>query len=95
VISGAAGTGKTATLWDLRRGLIEAGRQVVVLAPTSSAVAELQAVGFSGGITVERALQDAKTKQMAKRALRVPKKRPTVGARIIEGTGGGDRVDAR
>jgi conjugative relaxase-like TrwC/TraI family protein len=57
-ISGAAGTGKTATLQDLRRGLIEAGRKVVALAPTMSAVAELRAVGFSEAITVEGILQD-------------------------------------
>jgi ATP-dependent exoDNAse (exonuclease V) alpha subunit len=60
-ISGAAGTGKTATLRDLRRGLIEAGRQVAALAPTMSAVAELQAVGFVEAITVERALQDSRS----------------------------------
>jgi conjugative relaxase-like TrwC/TraI family protein len=57
-ISGAAGTGKTATLQELRRGLIEAGREVVAAAPTMSAVAELQSVGFATAITVERILQD-------------------------------------
>ena len=57
-ISGAAGTGKTATLRELRRGLMESGREVVALAPTMSAVAELQAVGFSEAITIERILQD-------------------------------------
>jgi conjugative relaxase-like TrwC/TraI family protein len=57
-ISGAAGTGKTATLRELRRGLLEAGRQVIPLAPTMSAVTELQAVGFRDAMTVERMLQD-------------------------------------
>ena len=38
-ISGAAGTGRTATLRELRRGLIEAGRKVLAIAPTMSAVA--------------------------------------------------------
>jgi conjugative relaxase-like TrwC/TraI family protein len=57
-ISGAAGTGKTATLKELRRGLMEAGRTVVAIAPTMSAVEELQKVGFADAITVERLLQD-------------------------------------
>ncbi len=33
-ISGAAGTGKTATLQELRRGLVESGHEVLALAPT-------------------------------------------------------------
>jgi ATP-dependent exoDNAse (exonuclease V) alpha subunit len=57
-ISGAAGTGKTATLQELRRGLLEAGRDVLAVAPTMSAVEELQKVGFADAITVERLLQD-------------------------------------
>ena len=57
-ISGAAGTGKTATLKELRRGLMEAGRTVLAVAPTMSAVEELQKVGFADAITVERLLQD-------------------------------------
>jgi AAA domain len=57
-ISGAAGTGKTATLKELRRGLMEAGREVLAVAPTMSAVEELQKVGFADAITVERLLQD-------------------------------------
>ena len=52
-ISGAAGTGKTATLQELRRGLMEAGRDVLAVAPTMSAVEELQKVGFADAITVE------------------------------------------
>lgn len=57
-IRGAAGTGKTATLQELQRGLEESGRQVLAVAPTMSAVEELQKVGFSDAITVERLLQD-------------------------------------
>jgi conjugative relaxase-like TrwC/TraI family protein len=57
-ISGAAGTGETATLKELRRGLMEAGRVVLAVAPTMSAVEELQKVGFADAITVERLLQD-------------------------------------
>ena len=56
-IRGAAGTGKTATLQELQRGLEESGRQVLAVAPTMSAVEELQKVGFSDAITVERLLQ--------------------------------------
>ena len=48
-ISGAAGTGKTATLKELRRGLCEVGRDVIAVAPTMSAVNELKSVGFDGG----------------------------------------------
>jgi conjugative relaxase-like TrwC/TraI family protein len=57
-ISGAAGTGKTATLRELLRGLNEAGRNVLAVAPTMSAVEELQKVGFADAITIERLLQD-------------------------------------
>src|SRR5208283_205762 len=56
-IRGAAGTGKTATLRELQRSLEESGRQVMAVAPTMSAVEELQRVGFSDAITVERLLQ--------------------------------------
>ena len=56
-IRGAAGTGKTATLQELQRGLEESGREVLAVAPTMSAVEELQKVGFSDAITVERLLQ--------------------------------------
>jgi conjugative relaxase-like TrwC/TraI family protein len=61
-ISGAAGTGKTATLSELRRGLMEAGHDVLAVAPTMSAVEELQKVGFADAITVERLLQDPRTR---------------------------------
>ncbi|MGD0668315.1 MAG: MobF family relaxase [Bryobacteraceae bacterium] len=57
-ISGAAGTGKTATLKELRRALVDAHRGVLAVAPTMSAVEELQKVGFADAITVERLLQD-------------------------------------
>jgi conjugative relaxase-like TrwC/TraI family protein len=57
-IRGAAGTGKTATLQELNRGLTEARRDVLALAPTMSAVEELQKVGFSNATTIQRLLQD-------------------------------------
>jgi ATP-dependent exoDNAse (exonuclease V) alpha subunit len=57
-ISGAAGTGKTATLQELKRGLFMVGRDVLAVAPTMSAVEELQKVGFDHAVSLERLLQD-------------------------------------
>jgi conjugative relaxase-like TrwC/TraI family protein len=57
-ICGAAGTGKTATLQELRRGLEEAGRRTLAVAPTMSAVEELQKAGFPEAVTVERFLKN-------------------------------------
>ena len=51
---GAAGTGKTAALQELRRGLTEADREIIAIAPTMSAAEELQKVGFAEALTVER-----------------------------------------
>lgn len=57
-ISGAAGTGKTVTLQELHRGLQDAGKDILALAPTVSAVEELKMVGFKDAMTIERLLQD-------------------------------------
>ena len=57
-LRGAAGTGKTATLQELHRGLAEGGRDVLAVAPTRSAVHELQHVGFSDAMTIQRLLVD-------------------------------------
>jgi ATP-dependent exoDNAse (exonuclease V) alpha subunit len=57
-VRGAAGTGKTATLEELRRGLKQSKREVLAVAPTTSAVEELRRVGFKNAVTVERVLQD-------------------------------------
>ncbi len=65
-LRGAAGTGKTATLQEIQRGLTEAGREVIAVAPTRSAVEELEKIGFARALTVERLLQDSsKQKQLA------------------------------
>ncbi len=56
-IRGAAGTGKTATLRELDRGLREAGQEVLAVAPTRSAVDELEKVGFRDAMTVSRLLE--------------------------------------
>jgi len=57
-LRGAAGTGKTVTLQEIDRGLREAGRNVTAIAPTRSAVEELQKVGFRDAMTVSRLLED-------------------------------------
>lgn len=62
-LRGAAGTGKTATLQELHRGLHEARRSVVAVAPTASAVEELQKVGFPNAITVARLLADPRQRE--------------------------------
>jgi conjugative relaxase-like TrwC/TraI family protein len=55
-LEGAAGTGKTFTLQEVRRGLHEAGRPFASLAPTRSAVKELEKVGFGDAMTIESLL---------------------------------------
>lgn len=57
-LRGAAGAGKTKTLQELQRGLNEARRSVVAVAPITAAVDELRAVGFGGAMTVARLLND-------------------------------------
>lgn len=57
-LRGAAGTGKTATLREIERGLRETGRDITAIAPTRSAVEELQKVGFGDAMTVSRLLED-------------------------------------
>lgn len=56
-IRGAAGSGKTATLREVRTALQDAGREVMAVAPTMSAVEELRKVGFQNAMSVERLLQ--------------------------------------
>jgi conjugative relaxase-like TrwC/TraI family protein len=57
-LQGAPGTRKTWTLQDVKRGLEEAGRPVLALAPTKSAEEELKSVGFGQAMTIEGLLQD-------------------------------------
>jgi conjugative relaxase-like TrwC/TraI family protein len=57
-INGAAGAGKTALLEEVHRGLTASRRSVVAIAPTASAVEELQKVGFQDAMTVARLLAD-------------------------------------
>jgi ATP-dependent exoDNAse (exonuclease V) alpha subunit len=62
-VRGAAGTGKTATLREIDRALKETGTQVVAVAPTRSAVDELQRVGFRDAMTVSRLLEDQESQR--------------------------------
>jgi conjugative relaxase-like TrwC/TraI family protein len=57
-LRGAAGTGKTATLHEIDLSLHAAGRDVVAVAPTRTAVDELRKVGFHDAMTVSRLLED-------------------------------------
>jgi conjugative relaxase-like TrwC/TraI family protein len=57
-LRGAAGTGKTATLQEIDRGLHDVSHEVVAVAPTRSAVEELQKVGFHDAMTISRLLED-------------------------------------
>ena len=56
-LRGAAGTGKTATLHEIDHGLRDAGREIVAVAPTRSAVEELRKVGFRDAMTISRLLE--------------------------------------
>jgi hypothetical protein len=60
-LCGAAGTGRTATLHAIGLGLRAAGREIVAVAPTRSAVEELQKVSFRDATTVSRLLEDTST----------------------------------
>jgi conjugative relaxase-like TrwC/TraI family protein len=65
-LRGAAGPGKTATLQEIDRGLQVAGHKTFAVAPTRSAVEELQKVGFRNSMTVSHLLED----ETAQRSLR-------------------------
>jgi conjugative relaxase-like TrwC/TraI family protein len=84
-ISGAAGTGKTATLQELRRGLMDAGHKVLAVAPTMSAVEELQKVGFADAITVERLLQDPRVSDGVRGSVIILDEAGMVSARQMAG----------
>jgi len=56
-VRGAAGTGKTAILEEVRAALQANGHQIVAIAPTMGAVGELRKIGFENAMSVERLLQ--------------------------------------
>ena len=84
-IQGAAGTGKTALLQELREGIHQSNRDVLAVAPTMSAVEELQRVGFGDAVTVERLLQDAQVQdQLRGRVLIVDEAGMVSGRQMAE-----------
>jgi conjugative relaxase-like TrwC/TraI family protein len=62
-LQGAAGTGKTDTLREIKRGLIESGHDVAAGAPTQAAVRELEQRGFQEAFTIERLLTDTQMQE--------------------------------
>jgi conjugative relaxase-like TrwC/TraI family protein len=55
-VSGAAGVGKTTLLKEVQRGLTEARRSIVAVAPSTSAVEQLQKDGFPQAVTIAELL---------------------------------------
>jgi ATP-dependent exoDNAse (exonuclease V) alpha subunit len=84
-LRGAAGTGKTATLTEIARGLREAGREVLAVAPTRGAVEELQKVGFRDAMTISRLLDDPKAQTALHGRVLVVDEAGMVSGRQMEG----------
>ncbi|MGH9376356.1 MAG: ATP-dependent DNA helicase, partial [Terriglobia bacterium] len=84
-LRGAAGTGKTATLQELDRGIRESGREVMAVAPTRSAVEELQKVGFRDAMTVSRLLEDEKAQTALRGRVLIVDEAGMVSGRQMEG----------
>jgi type VI secretion system protein ImpH len=58
-----SGMARTAPLQELRRGLIEGGREVLALGTTPSSVEDLLKMGFPRSVTVQRVLQDPEAQE--------------------------------
>ena len=84
-LRGAAGTGKTATLQEIDRGLRESGREVTAVAPTRGAVEELQKVGFREAMTVSRLLQDATAQSAPRGRVLIVDEAGMISGRQMEG----------
>ena len=84
-LRGAAGTGKTATLTEIARGLCEAGREVLAVAPTRGAVEELQKVGFRDAMTISRLLEDPKAQTALRGRVLIVDEAGMVSGRQMEG----------
>ena len=84
-LRGAAGTGKTATLQEINRGLLLAGHDVVAVAPTRSAVEELQKVGFGNAMTISRILEDETAQQSIRGNVLIVDEAGMVSGRQMEG----------
>ncbi len=84
-LRGAAGTGKTATLQEIDRGLREGGREVMAVAPTRGAVEELKKVGFREAMTVSRLLQDATAQAALRGRVLIVDETGMISGRQMEG----------
>ena len=84
-LRGAAGTGKTATLTEIARGLREADHEVLAVAPTRGAVEELQKVGFRDAMTISRLLEDPKAQTVLRGRVLVVDEAGMVSGRQMEG----------
>ena len=84
-LRGAAGTGKTATLQEIDRGLGESGREVTAVAPTRGAVEELQKVGFRDAMTVSRLLQDETAQSALRGKVLIVDESGMISGRQMEG----------
>jgi len=84
-LRGAAGTGKTATLQEIDRGLRESGREVTAVAPTRGAVEELQKVGFRDAMTVSRLLQDETAQSALRGRVLIVDEAGMISGRQMEG----------
>lgn len=84
-LRGAAGTGKTATLQEIDRGLHEAGREVTAVAPTRSAVEELHKVGFHDAMTVSRLLEDESAQAALRGRVLIVDEAGMISGRQMEG----------
>ena len=84
-LRGAAGTGKTATLQEIDRGLQAAGHEVIAVAPTRSAVEELQKVGFENSMTISRLLEDQTAQQSLRGNVLIVDEAGMVSGRQMEG----------
>jgi len=84
-LRGAAGTGKTATLREINCGLREAGREVTAVAPTRSAVEELQKIGFRDAMTVSRLLEDGTAQAALRGRVLIVDEAGMISGRQMEG----------
>jgi conjugative relaxase-like TrwC/TraI family protein len=60
-LRGIAGTGKTFTLQEVRRGIVVSGGTVIACAPTTSAAGVLRADGFANATTLADLLKNAES----------------------------------
>jgi hypothetical protein len=95
-IEGPAGTGKTATLRALGRGLQAGGRLMTTVAPTLSAAEELKKTGFQNALTLEGLLQNKEAHpQLSGRAIIVDEAGMVSGRQMHELLRLAQRFDAR